>query len=62
MNIPGSIDAELRDAYDNGKKEGKAEAIAIIRARISYLASIDGDWAAHHFRALREIAEEIEAE
>ena len=35
MNIPGSIDAELRDAYNAGRKEGKAEALAIIRARIS---------------------------
>ena len=56
------IDAKLWDAYNAGKKEGKAEALAIIRARISDLASIDDHWATHRLRALREIAEEIEAE
>lgn len=74
MNIPGSTDAELIAAWDRGRragleeareegrKEGKAEALAIIRARISDLASIDDHWATHRLRALREIAEEIEAE
>ena len=60
--IPSTILAELEAAKKEGRKEGKAEALAIIRARISDLASIDDHWAAHRLRALREIAEEIEAE